>query len=156
MPVEVVACEDGVALVAVFVVVSILALVDQMIVQGRNLDDLLTLPASCEHGTFLPIVDINGLFVEVLIVLTAEVADFFIDFLAVTIICLIVPLIRRLSLRIMLNIGFELLVYRKLLLSGSRLILFGTSTFVSCTAISWSAFGTPRVDICLDNFLSCL
>ena len=156
MPVEVVVLEDGVTLVTVLVIVSILALIDQMIVQGRNLDDLLTLPASCEHRALLPIVDINGLFVEVLVVLTAEVADFFIDFLTVTIICLIVTFIRRLSLRILLKIGFHLLVDWILLLSGRSLILFDTASFISCTSISCSTSGSPRVDICLNNFLSCL
>jgi len=46
-----------------------------MIVNGLNLNDLLTLPARRQHGTFLPVVNVDAFLVKVLIESTAEVAN---------------------------------------------------------------------------------
>lgn len=63
------------ALGTLFILFSILALLNQMFVESRDLYDLLALPARSQHRALLPVVDINRLLVEVLIETTTEVAD---------------------------------------------------------------------------------
>lgn len=63
------------ALGTLFILFSILALFNQMFVEGRDLYDLLALPARSQHRALLPVVDINRLLVEVLIETTTEVAN---------------------------------------------------------------------------------
>lgn len=53
-----------------------------MLVQAADLNDLFTLPARREHRAFLPVVNINRLFIEVFIILAAEIARFFVDIFA--------------------------------------------------------------------------
>ena len=67
------------------VLVSVLALCDQMFVERGNLDDLLTLPACGEHGTLFPVMDVNRLFIKVLVVCAAKIADFLIYFLPIAV-----------------------------------------------------------------------
>ena len=67
--------EDGDALLALFVLLSVLAFLDQVLVQTLDFHDLLALPACSQHRAFLPVVDINRLLIKVLVEPTAEVAD---------------------------------------------------------------------------------
>ena len=85
--VEVRLLEYTVALVAKAISVPVLTLLDQVLIERLDLNDLLTLPAGRQHRTLLPVVYVNGFFVEVLVVLAAEVAHFFIHFLSVGVFC---------------------------------------------------------------------
>ena len=79
--------EYTVALVAKTIPVSVLALLNEVLIERLDFNDLLTLPASGQHRTLFPVVYIDGFFVEVLIVLAAEIAYFFIHFLSVSVPC---------------------------------------------------------------------
>ena len=79
--VEVRLLEYTVAFVAKAISVPVLTLLNQVLIERLDLDNLLTLPAGRQHRTLLPVVYVNGFFVEVLVVLAAEVAHFFIHFL---------------------------------------------------------------------------
>lgn len=78
-----------------------------MVVQGRDLDDLLALPASRQHRARLPVVDIDGLFIKVFVVLPAEVASLLVELLAV--VCTLC-LSRSRSLPIHVHIGLLLVL----------------------------------------------
>ena len=79
--------EYTVALVAKAISVPVLTLFNQVFIERLDLNDLLTLPARGQHWTLLPVVYINGFFVEVLVVLPTEVAHLFIHFLPICILC---------------------------------------------------------------------
>ena len=74
MPVEVGLREDCVALVALLVLIAVLALLDEVLVERLDLNDLLALPASREHRALFPVVDIDRVFGEVGVILSAEIA----------------------------------------------------------------------------------
>ena len=80
MTVEVFAQKDRLAFVAVLVFVRILALFHQVVIQGAYLYHLLAFPTGSQHGTLLPIVNINWFAVEVFVIATAEVANLLIFF----------------------------------------------------------------------------
>lgn len=65
------------------VFIRILALVDQVIGHELDLDDLLALPTSSQHGALLPVVNIDWLRIECLVVSPTEVANVFIFFLTI-------------------------------------------------------------------------
>lgn len=72
--------EDVLALGALGIFFSILALFKQMILQVLNLDDLLALPTCSEHGTILPVVDVESFCVKIFIEAAAEVTNLFIGY----------------------------------------------------------------------------
>lgn len=57
---------------------SILALIYQMLMHLLNFDDLVTFPASQQHGTFFPVMDVDRLWVERWVMSVAETANLFI------------------------------------------------------------------------------
>ena len=59
MAIEVVILEYSVALVTEFIVVAVLTLLNQVIIEGRYLYDLLTLPAGRKHRALFPVMDID-------------------------------------------------------------------------------------------------
>jgi hypothetical protein len=63
------------ALVVHFVLIRVLALLNQMLVQLRNFYNLFTLPACRQHRTLLPIVKIDWLRIKWFIVSIAKVAN---------------------------------------------------------------------------------
>ena len=79
VPLIILILEHCAALAAIAVLLSILALVKQVVVQGLDLDDLLALPAGREHGTFAPVVDIYRLSIKRLVILSTELANLLID-----------------------------------------------------------------------------
>ena len=60
-----------------------------MVVQRRDLDDFVTLPACREHGTLPPVMDINRLCIEHLVIAAAVLANFFVDSQPVSFIMLV-------------------------------------------------------------------
>ena len=62
-----------------------------MLVQELNLKNLLTLPACCQHLTLLPVVNVDGIGVEILVISPTEIAHvlilvkFFAIFVSVTV-----------------------------------------------------------------------
>lgn len=72
---ELLAQEHNLAFVALLVLVRILTFLDQVLVHLRDLDYLLALPARRQHGTLLPVMDIDRLLVEVLVERPAEIAN---------------------------------------------------------------------------------
>ena len=89
MPVKVFILEHSVAFLAVLVLLTILTLVKKMIIQTSDLDDLLALPARRQHRALFPVVNINRFLVEILIILSAEVATFLVHGLVIVIIILL-------------------------------------------------------------------
>ena len=79
MTIKVFILEHSVALITVLVLRTILTLLKQVVIQTLDLDDLFTLPTCRQHWALFPIVDINRFFVEVLIILSTEVAAFFVN-----------------------------------------------------------------------------
>ena len=149
MAVEVGIQEHGVALVAVLVLLPILALFNQVVVQRGNLDHLLTLPARRQHRALFPVVNIDGLLVEVLIEVAAEVACPIIHlFLAVAILGILVVLVNLLHL---------LLLSGHLLLLASYLLLLSTTLCFGLDGFCCATFGSSWIDVSLDNrFLALL
>ena len=72
--VKVVLKNDLLAFWMVLITIGILALLQQVFVKLLCLDDLLTLPAGCQHRAFLPVMDVDGLVVERWVVPVAESA----------------------------------------------------------------------------------
>lgn len=89
MSVEVGVLVDRVALVAVFILVAVLALLDQVVVQGRYFDNLFALPAGGQHRALFPVMDVDRLFVKVFVVKAAEVAGFILQLLLLTVVLLV-------------------------------------------------------------------
>ena len=58
MPFQILLQEHRFALNALGVLRGMLALIQKMLLQILYLNDLLTLPAGVEHGTFFPVVDV--------------------------------------------------------------------------------------------------
>lgn len=75
MPVELLLEEDGLAGVVVLVLVHLVALLQQMFLNLLDLDHLVAFPASGEHRTLFPVVDVQGLLVEARVLSATEVAD---------------------------------------------------------------------------------
>ena len=75
MSVEVLLQKHLLTLVTEFVLVSVLALINEMVIQARDLNDLLTLPASHQHGALSPVVNIYRILVEILVISVTEVAN---------------------------------------------------------------------------------
>ena len=119
MPVEILSLKHCAALVAVFVLLPVLTLVQQMVVQSLDLNYLLTLPAGREHGAFLPVVDVDRLLVEHLIVASAKVTGFVINFRAL-ILKILLALHRRLLVKVL---GLGLLLSCRLISTSAALWL---------------------------------
>ena len=145
VPVEILILKHCAALVAVFVLLPVLTLVQQMVVQGLDLNDLLTLPAGREHGALLPVVDVDRLLVEHLIVASAKVARFFINGRALILKILLV-LHRRLLVEVLGLLG---------LLLGCRLIASSAALWL-CRARRGASFSSTWVDIGRDDRFSLL
>jgi len=81
------------AVVVVLVLVRILTLFNQVVLHLLNFNHLLTLPACCQHGTLLPVVDVNWLRVEVWVITVAEIAHVLV--LMQRAACVFLPVIKR-------------------------------------------------------------
>ena len=152
--VEVIILEDWIAFVTLFIVVTILALLNEMFIKRGDLNDLLALPARCQHRTFLPVMDINWLFIEVLIVHATEIANFFVNLLSISIVTLIILIIFLLSWLLLsswLVLLEVLLVF--ILLLGSLSIYLSRCFCLWCSRSvwNWATFCAFRIDICLNN-----
>ena len=132
-----------------------------MFVKTTDLNNLLALPASRQHWALLPVVDIDRLLVEVLIILTAEVASLFVDLFG-TILSRRLCLSRRWTLPVMIRIHLLLgtlhIILRILIHGGSSLSTRCTTccTGFFVTSTSCAAFSSHGIYISLDNFLALL
>ena len=81
MSVEVLLQKHLLTLVTEFVLVSVLALINEMVIQARDLNDLLTLPTSHQHGALSPVMNIYRILVEILVISVTEVTNLLIFFL---------------------------------------------------------------------------
>ena len=161
VPVEVCIQIDRVALVAGFVLVAVLALLNQMVVERRYFYDLFTLPACRQHWALFPVVNVDGLLIEIIVESAAEVANFFVELLlTVVLLLLVLRFIHVVVIAVTISCSSWLLllvlIHLRLLLLHRRSALLGRSllnlSFLAralCTS-----HGAARVDVRLDNFLS--
>ena len=131
-----------------------------MLIQTANLNDLLTLPARRQKRALLPIVNINRLFVEIIIILAAEITRLLIDILF--------TIVGRLGLtrswtltilpRIYLLLSLHIILSGLLIRCGTALpslCCTYTSSFLEATT-SCAALRSHRVNIRRNHFLSLL
>lgn len=122
-----------------------------MVVHPSNLYHLFALPARGQHWALFPVMNVDGIFIEILIVLSAEITRVLVQILRpillrcltrVRNICRPIVVVRTHCLRIVLLLRCCLL--------SSRSLTFGLGAF------NWTASGPTWVDISLDHFLSLL
>ena len=113
-----------------------------MVLQGFNLNDLLTFPATGEHRTVFPVVDVNGVLVEVFVHFVAEVA---LNERVVTVFLLLLLLFLLLVLTL-LFIG----LLRKLLFLALILIIF-RFMLLQLTLSLVNSFFSDAFSVCLDS-----
>jgi len=122
-----------------------------MVVHCLNLDHLLALPTSRKHRTILPIVEIDGIFIEFFVVCAAEIARLFVKFRL-----LLLKLL--LSWLIILELRFVVLLLLLLILGLLRLLLVLSTAYGSLGSAPTAAFGSPSsraswIDIRFDDWL---
>lgn len=117
---------------------------------------MLALPTGCQQGALLPIMDVNRLFVEILVVVSAEIARFLVQLLLIGKLLsarrVIAYLIILLSSSTVCWLSLHLRL--RLLRSIIALIQGSFSTTSNAFVAAWTSFSTPRVDVGRNNFLS--
>jgi len=150
--------ENWATFITLFVLVAVLALLDQVFIEGTNLNDLLAFPACRQHRARLPIVDIDWLFIKILVVCSTEVAAFLVNFVTVIWLCSVA---RRWTLTV-LRVWIHLLLgthFVRWVASIARSTCLVTSTSRWTTFLVEIFDGTFRslwIDICRYNFLTML
>lgn len=143
MAVEVCVLKHRVALVARLVFVSTLTLFDQVFVQWKNLNHLLTFPASSQDRALFPIVNVNWFFVEIFVIVTAKVARLVVHLLPIPLFDVLIVLVDWLYTTLLRSwnpLGFLLIGLR-----SSRPLSFAFNNIFLCT------FGSTRIYIRLYN-----